>query len=286
MDSVEKSLFYLRPYVPRMTLGVTIKFVGTIMDLFLPWILSYLIDVIVPRRNMTEILFYGFLMLLCSVIAWTGNVVANRMASKVARDTTQRLRHDLFQRISYLSCRQTDAFTIASLESRLTSDTYNVHQMIGMMQRLGIRAPILLLGGITMSMFMEPVLTLVLMAVLPFVAVTVFSISRRGIPLYTQLQQAVDRMVRVVRENASGIRVIKALSKTEYEKNRFKEANKNIVEKETKASVTMAASNPLMNLFLNVGLTLVVVAGAFRGKRGKDADGNDPGLSDVFYDYS
>ncbi|HIS31335.1 MAG TPA: ABC transporter ATP-binding protein [Candidatus Limivivens intestinipullorum] len=270
---MKKVFFYLRPHVPRMILGVTIKFTGTIMDLFLPWILSYLIDVIVPRRNMTEILFYGFLMLLCSVIAWTGNVVANRMASKVARDTTQRLRHDLFQRISYLSCRQTDAFTIASLESRLTSDTYNVHQMIGMMQRLGIRAPILLLGGITMSMFMEPVLTLVLMAVLPFVAVTVFSISRRGIPLYTQLQQAVDRMVRVVRENASGIRVIKALSKTEYEKNRFKEANKNIVEKETKASVTMAASNPLMNLFLNVGLTLVVVAGAFRVNAGKTQTG-------------
>lgn len=270
---LKKVFFYLRPHVPRMILGVTIKFTGTIMDLFLPWILSYLIDVIVPKENMGEILFYGFLMLVCSIIAWVGNVVANRMASKVARDTTQRLRHDLFRRISYLSCRQTDTFTIASLESRLTSDTYNIHQMIGMMQRLGIRAPILLLGGIAMSMFMEPVLTLVLIAVLPFVGVTVFYISRKGIPLYTQLQQAVDRMVRVVRENASGIRVIKALSKTEYEKKRFDEANKNIVEKETKASVTMAASSPLMNFFLNAGLTLVVVAGAFRVNAGHTQPG-------------
>ena len=264
---------YLRPYVLRMIFGVTIKFAGTIMDLFLPWILSYLIDVIVPKENMVEILFYGFLMILCSITAWAGNVIANRMASKVARDTTERLRHDLFRRISYLSCRQTDDFTIPSLESRLTSDTYNIHQMIGMMQRLGIRAPILLLGGITMSMFMEPVLTLVLMAVLPFVAVTVFSISRKGIPLYTTLQQAVDRMVRVVREDAAGIRVIKALSKTEYEKGRFQKANENIVEKETKASVTMAASSPLMNLFLNGGLTLVVVAGAFRVAEGKTQPG-------------
>ena len=270
---MKKVFFYLRPYVGRMVFGVTIKFTGTIMDLFLPWILSYLIDVIVPKKNMAEILFYGFFMLVCSVIAWSGNVIANRMASRVARDTTQRLRHDLFRRISYLSCRQTDTVTIASLESRLTSDTYNIHQMIGMMQRLGIRAPILLLGGITMSMFMEPVLTLVLLAVLPFVAVTVFSISQRGIPMYTHLQQAVDRMVRVVRENSSGIRVIKALSKTEYEKERFKAANKNIVEKETKASVTMAASNPLMNLFLNTGLTLVVVAGAFRVNAGKTQPG-------------
>ncbi|HIX78130.1 MAG TPA: ABC transporter ATP-binding protein/permease [Candidatus Fusicatenibacter merdavium] len=270
---MKKVFYYLRPHVPRMILGVTIKFTGTIMDLFLPWILSYLIDVIVPKENMAEILLYGFLMLVCSVVAWAGNVIANRMASGVARDTTESLRHDLFRRISYLSCRQTDSFTIASLESRLTSDTYNIHQMIGMMQRLGIRAPILLLGGIAMTMFMEPVLTLVLLAVLPFVAVTVFYISKKGIPLYTQLQQAVDRMTRVVRENASGIRVIKALSKTEYEKERFKAANRNIVEKETKANVTMAASNPLMNLFLNTGLTLVVVAGAFRVYGGKTQTG-------------
>ena len=270
---MKKVFFYLRPHVWRMIAGVSIKFIGTIMDLFLPWILSYLIDEIVPRKNMAEILFYGFLMLVCSVIAWAGNVTANRMASGVARDTTQKLRHDLFEKISMLSCRQTDDFTIASLESRLTSDTYNIHQMIGMMQRLGIRAPILMLGGITMTMFMEPVLTLVLLAVLPLVGFTVFYISRKSIPMYTQLQQAVDRMVRVVRENASGIRVIKALSKTGYEKERFDAANKNIVGKETKASVTMAASNPLMNLFLNAGLTLVVVVGAFRVYEGQTQAG-------------
>lgn len=261
---MKKVFQYLRPHVPRMIVGVMIKFTGSIMDLFLPWILSYLIDVIVPRENIGEILLYGALMLLCSIIAWVGNVLANRMAARVARNTTESLRHDLFSKISYLSCRQTDTFTIASLESRLTSDTYNIHQMIGMMQRLGIRAPILLLGGITMTMFLEPVLTLVLLAVLPFVAFVVFYISRKGIPLYTKLQKSVDQMVRVVRENASGIRVIKALSKTQYEKERFRKVNQEVVQKETKASVTMAASNPLMNLFLNTGLTLVVVVGAFR----------------------
>ena len=270
---MKKVFGYLRPYIPKMTLGITIKFIGTIMDLFLPWILSYLIDVIVPKESIGEILFYGFLMLVCSVVAWAGNIIANRMASAVARNTTQNIRHDLFKSISYLSCRQTDDFTIASLESRLTSDTYNIHQMIGMMQRLGIRAPILLLGGITITMFLDPVLTLVLLASLPFVSFVVFYISRKGIPLYVNLQKAVDKMVRIVRENASGIRVIKALSKSDYEKKRFSNVNGEVVEKETKASVTMAASNPLMNLFLNAGLTLVVVAGAFRVYNGQTQTG-------------
>ena len=91
-----------------------------------------------------------------------------------------------------------------------------------------------------------------------------FYISRKGIPLYSQLQRAVDSMVRVVRENTSGIRVVKALSKADYEKGRFTGVNRAVAARETKASVTMAASNPLMNFFLNLGLTLVVVAGGFR----------------------
>ena len=270
---MKKIFEYLRPSIPKMSLGFIIKFIGTIMDLFIPWILSYLIDYIVPKQNMSQILLYGFFMIICSVIAWAGNVIANRIASAVARNTTQKIRHDLFSAISYLSCRQTDDFTIASLESRLTSDTYNIHQMIGMMQRLGVRAPILLLGGITLTMFLDPIITLVLLAVLPFVGIVVFYISKKGIPLYMQLQKSIDKMVRIVRENASGIRVIKALSKTEYEKRRFSDVNSEVVKMETKASVTMAASNPLMNLFLNAGLTLVVVAGAFRVYHGHTKTG-------------
>ena len=104
---------------------------------------------------------------------------------------------------------------------RLTSDTYNIHQMIGMMQRLGVRAPILLLGGVLVTLTLEPVLTLVLLAVLPLIGFVIWRISKKGIPLYGELQKAVDRLIRSVREKASGIRVIKALSKEAYEKERF-----------------------------------------------------------------
>lgn len=186
----------------------------------------------------------------------------------MARNTTEALRHDLFSKISYLSCAQIDEFTIPSLESRLTSDTYNIHQMIGMMQRMGVRAPILLLGGVLVTFTLEPVLTLVLVCVLPFIGYIVWRVSKKGIPLYTQLQRAVDNMVRTVRENASGIRVIKALSKTDYEKKRFADANAHVVEKEKKAGITMALTNPMMNLFLNLGLTLVIIVGAYRVNAG------------------
>ena len=234
------------------------------MDLLLPGILSYIIDNVVPLKNVPLIFFWGGVMIFCAAIALITNIVANRMASWVAQHTTEALRHDLFSKISYLSCKQIDEYTIPSLESRLTSDTYNVHQMIGMMQRLGIRAPILLIGGILITLLLEPVLSLVLIAVLPLIAFVVYGVSRKGIPLYTKLQQGVDAMVRTVRENITGIRVIKALSKTDYEKERFSTVNGQVVIREKKAGMTMALTNPLMNLFLNLGLTAVIVVGAFR----------------------
>lgn len=159
---MKKIFAYLKPHIPRMTVGLTIKFIGTIMDLLLPWILAYMIDDVVPLRNVPMILWWGAAMLFCSVLAVVTNIIANRMAARVARNTTEALRHDLFSKISYLSCAQIDEFTIPSLESRLTSDTYNIHQMIGMMQRMGVRAPILLLGGVLVTFTLEPVLTLVL----------------------------------------------------------------------------------------------------------------------------
>ena len=266
-------LAYLKPHAGRMTLGFVIKFIGTIMDLFLPWILAYLIDEVVPLRSVPLILLWGGAMVVCSVIALVGNIVANRMASRVARDTTESIRHDLYKKTAYLSARQMDWFTVPSLESRLTSDTYNVHQMIGMMQRLGVRAPILLLGGVLVTLTLEPVLTLVLVSTLPLIGIVVYLVSKKGIPMYTKLQQAVDSMVRTVRENVSGIRVIKALSKSEYEKQRFTKVNRDVVARDTKAGITMAVTNPVMNLFLNLGLTLVVIVGAFRVNAGVSQPG-------------
>lgn len=265
---MRRILTYLKPYLPQMILGLIIKFTGTIMDLLLPWILAYTIDDIVPLRSVRLILIWGVVMIFCSVVALITNILANRMASKVARDTTEAIRHDLFAKISYLSCRQVDDFTIPSLESRLTSDTYNLHQLIGMMQRLGVRAPILLLGGIIVTLALEPVLSLVLFLVLPFIGLLVYLVSKKGIPLYTGLQQAVDAMVRTVRENITGIRVIKALSKTDYEKQRFSDVNAEVVKREKKAATTMALTNPMMNLFLNMGLTLVIIVGAYRVNAG------------------
>ena len=256
-----------------MLLGFVVKFGGTVMDLFLPLLLSAIIDDIVPTGSRKMILLAGLLMLVCSVLAILGNITANRIAARVARDTTEKIRNDLFKKISYLSARQLDAFTVPSLESRLTSDTYNIHQMVGMFQRLGVRAPCLLIGGVVMTFMMEPVLTLVLIAVMPFIAVSVWLITRRGIPLYNDQQLRTDDMTRVVRENAQGIRIIKALGKERAERERFDSANSALNRAEKHAALNMALTSPLMNAFLNTGLVAVILVGAVRVNGGLSETG-------------
>ena len=171
-------LKYIKPYILQMVLGLIIKFTGTIMDLCLPWILAYMIDDIIPQNNVNLIFIYGVIMVICSIIAVTNNIIANRMASRVARDVTREIRHDLFVKISYFSNTQIDKYTIPSLISRMTSDTYNIQRLIGVMQRLGVRAPILLIGGVIVTLTLEPVLSLVLIATLPFVGIMVYYVSK------------------------------------------------------------------------------------------------------------
>lgn len=264
-----KILFhYLRPVAGRIAVGTTIKFIGSIMDLFLPYILAHLLDTVVPDAkadgDLRLIFIWGGVMLLCAAIAWTGNIVANRMAASTTRDAIRRLRMDLFEKTVKLSEKQINYYSIPTLEMRLTGDTYNVHRMVGMIQRLGVRAPILLIGGIIMTFSMEPVLTCVLLSTLPIIAVVVYFVSKKGIPLYDKVQSNTDTMVRVVRENIVGVRVIKALSKTEYEKERFFGVNEEVSDSETKAGVVMATTNPVMNILLNGGLVAVIFVGAFR----------------------
>lgn len=269
-----KKLFaYLSPHYPRMAVGLSVKAIGTVVELFLPWILAYIVDDILPTGNRSPIYFWGAMMILCSLIAVVFNIIANRMASWVARETTRKIRHDLFSTISYLDAADVDKLTISSLESRLTSDTYNINQMIGMCQRLGVRAPLLLMGGIIVTFIQDARLALVILATLPFIGCSVYFISKKGIPLYKDLQKAIDRITRVVRENASGVRIIKALGKSDYEKDRFDTVNQDAINREKKAGLTMAATNPLITLFLNAGLAAVIVVGAHLVYNGKSQQG-------------
>ncbi len=276
-------LRYLKPYYKAMSLGLAIKMFGTLIELALPYILGYILETVINGGgSIPMIVGWGVGMIACAATALYCNVKANRMAAKVARDTSEAIRHDLFSRTMTLSGKQTDKFTIPSLESRITTDTYNVHHFIGMIQRMGVRAPMLLLGGIVITLIMDPFLSLVMLATLPIIFVAVYFVSSRGVPLYKKVQGSVDGMIRVVREDAQGIRVIKALSKTEHEHSRYDKVNRALVRDEKRASLTMGVVNPIMNLLMNLGISFVVVLGAYRVFNATSEAGNIVAFTQYF----
>ncbi len=254
---------FLKPLRSRIAVGTTIKIIGTVAELIIPFLLSYILENVIETGEIRSILFFGILMAICAVIASVGNIIANRMAAKTTMIFSTRMRKELFSKTLHLSARSTDSFTIPSLESRITSDTYNVQNFIGMIQRMGIRAPILLLGGSIITLVMDRKLALVMIATLPLIFIVVYSISKKGVPLYSNVQQSVDGMVRVVREDAQGIRVIKALSKVDYENARYDKANTVLRKNEAKAGIIMGVVNPIMTLLMNVGIVAVVAFSAY-----------------------
>lgn len=273
---MRKLFYYLKPVAGMMTVGTIIKFVGSIMDLFLPYILAHLLDNVVPEAKesgeIRTIFIWGGVMILCAAIAWLGNIIANRIAASTTRDAVKQMRSDLFRKTINLSEKQINDFSIPTLEMRLTGDTYNIHRMVGMMQRMGIRAPILLIGGVIMTFSMEPVLTCVLLCALPIIGFVVYFVSKKGIPLYDKVQSSTDKMVRIVRENIVGVRVVKALSKTDFEKERFEESNNEVGQNDMSAAIIMGITSPVMQILLNAGLVAVIFVGAIRV---------DAGLSEV-----
>ena len=272
---------YIKPVLWPMIGGLTLKFIAAMFDLTIPYFLETIIDKAAPTGQINQVLFWGVVMLVCSVLALVTNVTANRMAVRNTSKVTKTLRHDLFAKISHLSARKTDEFTVSSLISRLTTDSYNVNDMLVRVQRIGVRAPFLLIGGIIITLTLDPVLTLVLVAMLPIIAVVVYFVTKYSVPIYTHCQQILDRLVRTVQENATGVRVIKALGKGEHERKRFDNVNAGLANENKKAGVIMAITNPAATIVLNIGLTLVVIVGARRVNSGL----TEPGTILAFLSY-
>ena len=272
---------YIKPVLWPMIGGLTLKFIAAMFDLTIPYFLETIIDKAAPTGQINQVLFWGVVMLVCSVLALVTNVTANRMAVRNTSKVTKTLRHDLFAKISHLSARKTDEFTVSSLISRLTTDSYNVNDMLVRVQRIGVRAPFLLIGGIIITLTLDPMLTLVLVAMLPIIAVVVYFVTKYSVPIYTYCQQILDKLVRTVQENATGVRVIKALGKGEHERKRFDNVNAGLANENKKAGVIMAITNPAATIVLNIGLTLVVIVGARRVNSGL----TEPGTILAFLSY-
>ncbi|MBR5752672.1 MAG: ABC transporter ATP-binding protein [Clostridia bacterium] len=272
---------YLQKYLRRIGGVMGIKLAGTALELLIPYVMEHLLDNVVPTKKISLVIVWGIAMILLALLVRCLNVNANRLSVKTAKESAYEIRRDLFHSALNLSGSQMDEVGLPSLISRMTSDSYNVQSFVQSMQTMGIRAPIMLVGGIAITLTMDTGLASILCIMAPVMIALVVFISMKGIPLYDRVQRGMDDIVRVMRENITGIRVVKALSREEKETKRFFQANSETARRDIKAGMIMALPGPVVTLFLNLGLTLVVLVGARRVNSGV----TQPGVILAFLTY-
>lgn len=259
---MKKIFNYLKPYQRSLTFGILIKAVAGILDLMLPFLLAMIIDDIIPTRSIDMVVMFGGLMLVAAILSLTMNVVANRISAKVSTDAILDLRKDGYRKIMSLNAKKVDEVGLPSLVSRMTTDTYHVYRFFNVMQRKGIRAPILLVGAIMLMVVIDFQLSIIMLVLLPLLFGVVSFITVKGIPYFDQLQRSLDELIKVVRENLTGIRIIKAFNQQDKEIERFTLINQLTSAKEQRANIIVGLLNPTMALLLNSGLIIILWVGA------------------------
>ena len=175
-------LRYIRVYWTWILFVMALKLMSAFSELMLPYILEHLIDNVVPQGSIAAICLWGAAMILCAVVTWQLNLHANQMSVDNAHKVSYDLRRDLFHKTIHLSGNQFDTFGLPSLTSRMTSDSYNVQNFVRTLQTLCVRAPIILTGGIVVTMTMDPVLSGILCCLVPILLGVVITISKKGSP--------------------------------------------------------------------------------------------------------
>ena len=255
-------LKYIKPHLPIVIFGILFKALGAFTDLAIPRLLAVMIDEDIPTGDINRVYRTGAFMLAFALATLVLNITGNRLAAIASSRLAHDLRHDLFVKTLELDTSATDRLGLASLTSRLTSDTYNVATFFGRMQRMGMRAPMILIGGVIITFTLDVRLALIFLLVLPLVALTVYLVTKKTVPIYKKEQKILDDMVRRVDETASGIRVIKALSKVEFEKSRFNKTAENLSNEEIKAGRISSLTTPVNDLIFYFGFCIVVSIGA------------------------
>ncbi len=253
---------YISKYTKAFIFAMVIRLFAVLVELTMPYILEYIIDDVVPLADMSAIIKWSLLMFAAAILCYVLSAWSNYMAVENAHFVSYDVRKDLFEKVINLSGNDFDEFTLPSLISRMTSDSYNVQDAVQRIQTMLVRSPMILIGGLIMTISMSLKLSSILIVMVPLLIVVAVAISSRGIPLFDTVQDKLDTVVRIMRESITGIRVVKALGKEDYQQRKFASANKELKEIDINASTIMAVPGPIMQMCLNIGLVFVVIMGA------------------------
>lgn len=239
-------------------------FVQSMSDLFLPTLMADIIDKGVVVGKTPYIWKIGGLMILVAALGAIASVFASYYSAKAAMGLGRDLRRKVFNKVEQFSLQEFDEVGTASLITRTTNDITQVQQVVIMMLRMVISAPIMLVGGIIMAVSKDAKLSLVIVVTMPVLVGSILLILYKGMPLFQKVQKRLDRLNLVVRENLTGIRVIRAFNRETEEKVRLNQANKELTDVSIKVNKVMAFMMPVMMLVMNLTVVAIIWFGGIR----------------------
>lgn len=255
---------YMKPYRNAVIVVLLFTFFQCLAELYLPTLMADIVDIGIVSGNIPYIWRVGGFMLLVAAAGMLCSIAASYLAAKSAAGFGQILRGRVFTHVGNFTLNEFDKLGTASLITRTTNDITQIQQVTIMMLRMMVIAPMMCIGGIIMAVSRDTGLTSVLLIVLPVLALAIFLIARKGIPLFKAIQVKIDTLSRVVRENLTGIRVIRSFNRVSHEKIRFDDANEDLTATSIKVNKIMGAMMPVMMLVMNFATLAIVWFGGHR----------------------
>lgn len=252
---------YLKPYWIFAVLTPLLMIMEVFVDLQQPALMSKIVDDGVLGGNLNVIVKTGFTMLGLLVLGVAGGVGSSATAGIASQSFSNDLRKDVYDKVMSLSFEQTDKFTTGSLITRLTNDVTQVQELVSMVLRMFVRSGLMFAGGIIMTMSLSLEFTKVLLIALPVQLVVIIVFLSKATPLFGIVQKRLDKVNSVVQENVSGSRVVKAYVREEYEKNRFSDANNNLMNINLKVQKILATAMPVLMLIMNISVVAIIYIG-------------------------
>lgn len=265
---MSKLFRYLKPYRLPIVFVLFVVFLQSLSDLYLPTLMSDIVDTGIVKGDTPYILKIGGFMLFVAAGGVLCAIVSSYLSSKISVGFGRDLRAKVFSHVENFSLQEFDKIGTASLITRTTNDINQIQQVTTMILRMMISAPMMCIGGIIMALSKDAKLTLVLVAVLPILALSIFLVARKGVPLFKAMQKKLDKLNLVLRENLTGIRVIRSFNRGDHEAERFNEANLDLTYTAVRVNRIMASLMPIMMLILNFSTIAIVYFGSIRIENG------------------
>lgn len=261
---MKKLLKYLKAYTKESILAPLFKMLEASFELFVPLVMAEIMDVGIAQQNMSYIWKMAGILLILAVIGLTCSLTAQYFAAKAAVGFSTRLKHALFEHIQNFSFSEIDEVGTSTLITRMTSDMNQVQNGVNMVLRLFLRSPFIVFGAMIMAFTINWKAAMIFVVAIPLLSIVVFGIMMITIPRFKKVQELLDKVLGITRENLTGVRVIRAFNQEEEEQERFNENNDMLTRMQLVVGRISAFMNPVTFVIVNVATIALLWTGAIQ----------------------